>query len=208
MKKLSDVSKRVAAIVLAAGSSRRFGADKRLYAIEDANLLQRSLSKPLALEIPTLVVLRPADKDNIENLLGDYVEDPRVEVLFAEDSKRGMGHSLACAAHYVGNGYDGKRKPIFCGITAALVLLADMPWIKLETITRIVSAYSENKVVIPTFKNEWGHPILFSRYWFGSLEKLSGDRGAKPLLQANRNALIELQVNDDGIFRDIDVPPV
>jgi molybdenum cofactor cytidylyltransferase len=207
VKNLSEISQPVVAIVLAAGSSRRFGSDKRLHVIEGVNLLQRSLSKPLAMNIPTLVVLRPSDKGNVSDLLGSYLKDPRVELLFAADADRGMGHSLACAARYLVDDCTEKRNPNFREMIAALVLLADMPWIKLESIANIVGAYSEKKIVIPTYKNEWGHPILFSRRWFDDLEKLSGDRGAKHLLQANRDALIELQVGDEGIFRDVDVAP-
>lgn len=206
-KEMSDVATPVVAIILAAGASRRFGSDKRLYAIDGVNLLQRCLAKPLAMNIPALVVLRPSDRHSIKELLGHYSEDPNVELLFANDAEQGMGHSLACAAHYLNGNDHQQRRSCFREPVAALVLLADMPWIKLESIAKIMDAYSANKIVVPTCNSHWGHPILFSRRWFGDLAQLAGDRGAKSVLKTNGGALIELEVSDEGIFRDIDEPP-
>ncbi|HEY7776275.1 MAG TPA: nucleotidyltransferase family protein, partial [Kineobactrum sp.] len=51
-----------------------------------------------------------------------------------------------------------------------------------------------------------GHPVAFGRAWFGALASLSGDRGARALIQANPGKCRELAVADPGILLDIDRP--
>lgn len=184
------------AIMLAAGRSRRFGADKRLHKIADADssLLQQSLAKPLALNLPTLLVLRPDDADFLTDLIGSAIQDSNLSIIYAPEADLGMGHSLAHAFKGVGH-YD-----------AALVMLADMPWVEPSTIESILSRASPGKIVIPTFDGRRGHPVLFGNKWFKPLSNLKGDSGAKDLLRVNQTAIVELVVPDEGVLRDVDTP--
>jgi len=193
-------------ILLAAGRSRRFGADKRLYQVEGSSLLKRSISTSLALTLRTLVVLRPDDKSIIDELLGDFQNDPNIEIVFAEDADLGMGHSLSFAVKHLQSLSVEENNFPFYEVQAALVMLADMPWVSPETIAKVVASFSAGKIIIPTCKKVWGHPILFSSKWFSSLERLTGDNGAKRLLQSNKEALVEIEVEDEGILRDVDRP--
>ena len=112
----------IGAIVLAAGRSRRFGSDKRQYRLGQQNLLQLSLSKPLALGLPTTLVLRTDDSEQLAALVGDFIYQPNLSIAYAADADAGMGHSLACAARGM------------TGFDQVLVLLADMPWVTADTI--------------------------------------------------------------------------
>lgn len=193
----------LAALVLAAGSSRRFGSDKRLFNYKGATLLQRSLSIPIELGIGTTLVLKPDDKPLLPSLLGRYSGHALLNIVFAEDALLGMGHSLAAGICSILQ--SSKR------IDGALIFLADMPSLEVNTIKEIVKHFDIGKIVVPSQiaddgKLRTGHPVLFGRRWLKQLRELAGDNGAKELLKKNPQDIINIQVDDRGIFLDIDHP--
>jgi len=182
------------AVVLAAGRSRRFGSDKRQHRLGSQNLLQLSLSKPLALGLPTTLVLRPDDTVQLAALVGDLIDQPRLSIIYAADADAGMGHSLASAA------------PSMAGFDQVLVLLADMPWIEADTLRLLLSHGDSERIVVPLYRGRRGHPVLFGSRWFAALGGLGGDIGARELLRANSGGVDEVEVLDPGVLRDIDTP--
>ncbi|MEE8059750.1 MAG: nucleotidyltransferase family protein [Pseudomonadales bacterium] len=186
----------VSAIMLAAGRSQRFGSDKRLFPVASGSMLQQSLSKPLLLNIPTLLLLHPDDHTHLGDLLGDAVDHPQLNIGYADDAEKGMGHSLACAVSSLKD------------IKAVLIMLADMPWLQVETIDRLLQHYVEGNIVLPRYQGQSGHPVLFSKHWFPALQQLSGDHGAKKIIAANPQAINTVDVNDIGVIKDMDTPPV
>ena len=64
----------------------------------------------------------------------------------------------------------------------------------------------DDAICIPVFEGNPGNPVAFGRSFFSSLEKLDGDVGAKNIVQANTQSVIEISVSDKGILIDIDSP--
>lgn len=199
-------SPKLIGVVLAAGRASRFGSDKRRAAYDsDHTLLSRSIQITAAYCAKVLVVNRPGDEEQTD-LLGPFQQHPQVEQFIAKDALHGMGASLANAASRVlsdqagGDSYDG-----------LMVMLADMPYIRPETVEQLIANFQTDKIVIPSFmeahkEKKWGNPVLFSAKWFSALQGLHGDRGAKSLIKANPCARIEVVVDDPGILRDVDSP--
>ncbi len=109
-------------------------------------------------------------------------------------SDRGMGFSLA---ESVSKCYDWE---------GLLVILGDMPFVNPETYLSLANALRDDAICIPIFEGNPGNPVAFGRSFFSSLEKLDGDVGAKNIVQANTQAVIEIPVSDKGILIDIDTP--
>ncbi|MEH6909585.1 MAG: nucleotidyltransferase family protein [Oceanicoccus sp.] len=193
----------IVALVLAAGSSRRFGSDKRVFDYYGTPLLQRSLSIPIELGLLTTLVLKSSDEPLVPSLLGDYTGHPLLTIVFAEDALLGMGHSLSAGICSI------LESPT--RIDGTLVFLADMPLLKVKTIEEIIHHFDINKIVVPTKmtadkKLKTGHPVLFGRYWFKQLQRMTGDNGARELLKKQSQDIINVTVDDNGIFLDIDQP--
>jgi len=184
----------IGAVVLAAGRSRRFGSDKRQHRLGQQNLLQQSLSKPLALGVPTTLILRPDDSSQLAALVGDFIDQPLLSIVYAADADAGMGHSLASAAAGM------------VGFDQVMVLLADMPWIEVDTLRLLLSRGNSERIVVPLHRGRRGHPVLFGRRWFTALGGLEGDIGARELLRANSAVIDEVEVSDPGVLRDVDTP--
>lgn len=182
----------VAGLVLAAGFSRRFGSDKRCARLGSGQtLLAASLVLPCALLEEVWVVLRPEDDSAV---LG--IPAP-VRVVRSPDAELGMGHSLANGLQRVGQ--------VTLASTIA-VFLGDMPWISADSLGLLLALASPEHIVVPTYREQPGHPVLFGRRFWPALQGLSGDAGARSVIKANPQSMRYVPVEDPGILRDVDVP--
>jgi molybdenum cofactor cytidylyltransferase len=78
-----------------------------------------------------------------------------------------------------------------------------MPWVRPETIARVVEGLRRGaSIAAPSRLGVRGHPVGFARDCYAELIALSGDAGAKAVLEAQRVALFDTE--DDGILRDVD----
>lgn len=180
------------AIILAAGCSRRFGDDKRRATLANGNLLiQQTLEKVCRVFADVLLVLRREDEE-IRGLLEPLFPD--VTCLHAPDSALGMGHSLANAAARI-NGWDG-----------AFVFLADMPYVRTETLMRLKSCCTGTHIVVPVCDAQPGHPVGFPADLFDDLKRLTGDRGARAIIDAHPERVLHIAVADRGVLLDVDLP--
>ena len=85
-----------------------------------------------------------------------------------------------------------------------------MPHIKVETIELLKKARADNAksapIIIPTVAGDDGHPVGFDHAYFAEIAELTGDAGAKPVIEEHQDKVIEVPVDDAGILQDVDVP--
>lgn len=188
----------IGGIILAAGSSRRFGDDKRKSTLPSGEaMLEESIRKAISALDEVLVVLRFGDREYSKQLEVS-IDNANVSFLCAPDSAQGMAHSLSNAIHHVKDW------------EAAIVFLGDMPFVQAETIDAIMGEYQFRKankpIILPTKEGEKGHPVLFSRDYFDEIQGLKGDKGARAVVDAHPDKLFTIEVLDPGVIRDIDTP--
>lgn len=189
---MSDEVQTVAGLVLAAGFARRFGSDKRRACLPDGRtLLAASLSVPAALLEELWVVLRPGDDPQALGVA------PQARVIRSESAAQGMGHSLASGMRELARGSQAQ---------SVAILLGDMPWVHPETLERLVAAASPERIIVPCWQGQRGHPVLFGRNFWPALAELSGDTGARALLQAHSSTVRLVELGDQGIIMDVDTP--
>jgi len=188
----------IGAIVLAAGSSRRFGGDKRKATLPNGKMvIQQSIETVLACFDEVTLVLR-CDDNEFSAELSTLLNNPKLNIFQAPDSALGMGHSLGNAIREVNN-WDG-----------VFVFLADMPHLQHATISQLQETFTTNQandpIVVSTLDGQFGHPVGFAASYFDELAALTGDKGAKPVMNANAKKVIEVAVDDPGVLKDIDSP--
>jgi molybdenum cofactor cytidylyltransferase len=181
----------IVGILLAAGSASRFGGDNHLAPLEDGTPLGvRALTNLTACVDRVVAVVRPGDQ-----ALAEALSDNGAEVTFCPHAADGMGQSLAWAI---------RATPL---AKAWVIALADMPWIPSTTTRRIVDALESGSVLVAaSHQGVRGHPVGFSRRYYGELAALSGDEGAKAIVRAHERELQLIETNDAGVSRDIDTP--
>jgi molybdenum cofactor cytidylyltransferase len=91
---------------------------------------------------------------------------------------------------------------------AVLVTLIDVPLVTPETVRTLVRTQQEHgaTIVRPVSNGRHGHPVVFGRALFGELQQADPAVGAKPVVRAHAAEMIEVPVEDEGAFVDIDTP--
>ena len=190
MTSIDSTTPQVFGLVLAAGRSRRFAGDKRRALLPcGRSLLQASVEHAQAAFPQIWVVLRGDDDD--AQALG---LSPAVQIVRCADADLGMGLSLAC----------GIRALQDSAASAAAVLLADMPWIKPDTLRQLASMADPRRIALPVHAGQRGHPVIIGRNFWPELITLQGDQGAKAVIAANQHHCEVLQTEDAGVLKDAD----
>ena len=181
----------IAGILLAAGASRRFGADKLTQKLPDGSLVAvRACRNLLAATDKVLAVVRPGSE-----ALAAQLSAAGAEVGICTDAENGMSASLV---------FGIRSCPEASGW---LIALADMPWIAPKTIRKVVDALRLGApIAVPCWLGRHGHPVGFSQALGPDLAALRGDAGAKAVIQAYLDQAHLIDCNDPGIFKDIDRP--
>lgn len=195
------VADNIAAIVLAAGASRRFGSDKLLHPLS-----LRGATLPLAAHslLPwletfgqiTVVVRAGAESfcSAIETALGERGA-ATINWIECYDASLGMSASLVCGvrANHVASGW--------------LIGLADMPAVPVTAIAGVRNALFDGAALAaPSHAGRRGHPVGFASRYYDQLLELQGDNGARRLLERDRASVTDIAVDDPGILADIDIP--
>ena len=190
----APAGRKVAALVLAAGSSRRMGgANKLLQPVGGIAMLRRAVNAALASRCTSVLVVTGADAGAAQACLAG------LELQFAHnpDHASGMASSLRCGLAALPADAD-----------AAVVLLADMPWIDGGHVDRLLAAFDprQPKIVAPVKEGRRGNPILWPRKFFAEMMAVEGDIGAREVLQRHASQVEAVAFDDDAIFADVDTP--
>ncbi|MHC6225731.1 nucleotidyltransferase family protein [Pseudomonas sp. X10] len=180
----------VAALVLAAGYSQRFGSDKRQQRLDNGQrLLEASLALPCARLNEVWLVLRPDEA---------WLQlPPGVRVVQGASTRLGMGHSIAAGVEQLALASQAEAVAIF---------LADMPFIQPGTLDALLARSAAGRICLPSHQGRMGHPVVFGRAFWPQLCQLEGDSGARTVLQRHHEAVHRVEVDDPGILMDIDHP--
>jgi molybdenum cofactor cytidylyltransferase len=196
------VAARVVGLLLAAGRGRRFAAaagapsEKLLATVQGAPVARRALEALAAGCDAVVAVVRPDAPAALRAALSG------ARIIECDDADLGMGHSLAAAA----------RVAKADGAEAVLVMPADLPWLAPATVSRIAALALEDeegtrtqRIVVPALPDgRRGHPVAFGGAHLPALARLSGEGGARALLEAYPVRVAT--VDDAGILRDVDTP--
>ncbi|NQE62156.1 NTP transferase domain-containing protein [Caulobacter sp. RHG1] len=180
------------AIVLAAGRGARFGGDKLLARLNGRPLIVGALRTALAARVRRVFVAVGEDPALRAAITA---ESERLILVPVADAAEGMGASLRTTAARVPDDAGG-----------VFVFLGDMPAIAPATVETLAAALAgPEHIVAPSFEGRRGHPVLFGAAWLPALRALSGDEGARAILQtAQRLTLVPVQ--DPGVLLDVDRP--
>lgn len=196
----------IAAIVLAAGSARRFGSDKRRHFIDGEPMLTRTLTAYRRVLDTVAAVIRPGETE-----VADLVRAAGCLVVEAPDAALGQSRSLAAGVAALAASRDSPRAPdpsTSPGLNGVIVGLADMPFVEEDTLRRLIDAMTEHPraIVRPRCGDRAGNPVGFPKRLFDELQRLQGDTGARRLVTASDD-VVYVDVDDEGVIVDIDRPP-
>ncbi|MDH3467995.1 MAG: nucleotidyltransferase family protein [Gammaproteobacteria bacterium] len=189
-----DRPSHVAALILAAGRSQRMGtANKLLLEINGKPMIEYVTDNIGAAALTEIIVVTGHDRERVETALRDRPVRP----VFNPHHASGLSASLRIgllALHDV----DG-----------VLVCLADMPKVNKVHIDKLLAAFDStprHSICVPYYAGERGNPVLWPRRYFDEIEQLTGDVGAKAVLERHKSAVRQVPMPDPGVLFDIDKP--
>ena len=188
---------RIAAVLLAAGASQRFGAPNKLLAGFDGKaIVLRVLDVLERAGVPEIVVVTGWDAASVEQALSGR------QVRFAHnpDWATGMGSSISTGIAALGS-----------DIAGAMIVPGDMPLLAADEIAQLVAQFAAvgaARVVYPvTGEGEQRSPVLWPRRFFADLRTLDPSKGARQVLARLAPAdCLGVPVSDEGTLIDIDTP--
>ena len=190
------MSANIRGVLLAAGYSTRFGSNKLLHPLpagsQDAGVpiaLAAARRFVDALPDPVAVIRPRAQK------LGKILRDAGCNTVVCRNAAEGMGVSLAEGVRAAADAHGW------------VIALADMPYLRPDTIRVIAKALSEGAAIAaPAYRGERGHPVGFARRFLDELTALRGDAGARELIKKHPDWITLYDVDDPGVLRDVDEP--
>jgi len=186
----------IPAVVLAAGRSSRMGGRAKATLSVDATdtFLTRIVRTFLEAGVDDMVVVVGHEADAIVSSFSTSGLPARFVVNHEYD--RGQWSSLVAGLGIV-------DRP---GVSAALITLVDVPLVTTATVRAVIDCYLRTRapVVRPTSGTRHGHPLLVDRSLFQELRAADPAAGAKPIIRAHASTAGDLDIADEGAFRDID----
>lgn len=188
--------KRVGAVILAAGMSKRMGQAKLILPYKGGTVLGTVLSTLNSEGISPLITVTGGARTSVERILRDLpfevviAHNPRPDRSEMMDSLRiGMAHLPA-------------------DLDAFLVVLGDQPQIQGDIVSRLVQLFHEtgHSLIIPSFQMRRGHPWLIGRENWGKLLALEPQQTMRDYLRQNSSRIRYLEVNSASILEDLDTP--
>jgi molybdenum cofactor cytidylyltransferase len=184
-----------AGIILAAGTSVRFGQPKQLIQLGDKYLVEWVLDAALDSRLHTVVLVLGHEQETILRALGSKVEHPGLKVAINPSYSDGQATSLKTGLLSVRQDFG-----------SVMFLLGDQPMIKTDIIDHMLDQFrqSENDLCVPVYKKKRGNPTIFRRPLYDELMQVSGDIGARDIIRKNSDRTLFLEIDDPLCFFDID----
>ena len=177
------------AIILAGGSSGRFGKNKLLLPLGEKTVLGTTIDKWLIPEIDEILLVTGAFHDEIIRQAFPAI----VRIVKNPQFDQGMSHSIRCGLENLDPSTDG-----------VFIIPADIPLFKQETLYLMTQKFGQKKIIIPTYENKKGHPVLIDREIVESCLANHSEKILYDTIQKHSNDVELLAVNDPGIVMDLD----
>jgi molybdenum cofactor cytidylyltransferase len=187
---------RVAAVVLAAGRSRRMGErNKLLEEIDGTPMVTRVVNALLDSPVDPVLVVTGYQAEAVRAAI-----DPgTARIVHNPDFAGGMSTSLRVGVTAL------KRE----AIDGVLVCLGDMPWVRREHVQALVDAFAPEAgraICVPVHDRKRGNPVLLAARFLDEMARIEGDVGARHLIETHADLVCQVPVEDGGVVLDVDTP--
>ena len=183
----------ISATILAAGFSERMESVNKLLLPYKGEALIKIVSKTLIDSLlDPIFIVTGYEHYKVVKLLPKSLDN----IIYNKDWRKGMGKSINKAISSLPANIDGN-----------MIVLGDMPLIKVETINKLRSAFLNNngeKIIYAEYFGKQANPVIFPKKYFKEMLLLKGDNGCKDIISQNRKNTIGVSVDSSEVIFDCD----
>ncbi len=192
MKKLR---KKVAGIILAAGSSSRMGSTKQLLPFKGKTILDHVIDNALNSALSEIILVLGYCSDQIIQSLDLHRDFSEIKIIINRKYKDGQSSSLKKGLEKISANCDG-----------TMFLLGDQPLVTDTIINKLLNVFesSDLPIVVPYCNEKRGNPVIIAKALFPRLKSLSTDAGARVFFEELEHEILKVPVDDRAILEDID----
>lgn len=178
----------ISAILLAAGQSKRMNGENKLTKeIHSIPLIKHSIKNILSSSVDELIVVLGYQKEIIEKLIG---KNEKIKIIFNKNFENGMASSIKTGLNH----FSEKTEAFF-------ICLGDMPLVKHNIYNQLIKSKDNKEIIVPTYKGQQGNPVLFDKSMKEKIMVITGNVGAKKILELNKDKILSLEINDQSIVK-------
>ncbi|NWG04988.1 MAG: molybdenum cofactor cytidylyltransferase [Syntrophaceae bacterium] len=181
----------ISAILLGAGESKRMGVNKLSLSWGRTTILEHGIEILLNSEAKEVVVVLSPKIRMSRNLS----QNPKLKIVINPLFRRGMSSSIRRGLQAIHPNHEG-----------ILIALGDQPYLKTRTINALIRAFhlGEKGIVVPSFRGQMGHPVIFHKKYIKELFNLQGDAGGRSIIVKHPEDVRRISVKSAGVVKDID----
>ena len=191
----------ISSILLAAGQSLRMkGENKLTKEINGVPLIKYAVKNILGSTVDELIIVLGHEKEILEKIIED---NKKIKFVYNSNFASGVASSIKIGVENI-----SKRSEAF------FICLGDMPNVNQNIYNKLIKSRSnynkkfstkyKKEIIIPTYEEQYGNPVLFSKFMKEKIMKVKGDNGAKEIIQLNKDKILNIPFNQDGILLDFD----
>ncbi len=193
------VTKKLAGVILAAGSAHRMGRIKQLLPFRGKPILDHVINNAQRSVLSETVLVLGHCSDLIQRELNflnnSHSNSSDIKIIINKEYRKGQSDSLKKGLEHISFDCDG-----------AMFLLGDQPLVNETIINKLIYAFetSDLPIVIPYCNGKRGNPVIIARSLFFCLKSLTADTGARVLFKKLEHKILKVAVADQAILEDID----
>jgi len=174
--------------LLAAGQSKRMNDENKITKeIHGIPLIKLSVKNILASSIDELIIVLGYQKEIIEMLID---KNEKIKFVFYKDFENGMASSIKAGLNHLSNNTE-----------AFFICLGDMPMVNSNIYNQLIKSRNQKNIIVPTYNSQQGNPVLFDKSMKEKVMNITGDVGAKKILELNKDKILNLEINDQSITK-------
>jgi molybdenum cofactor cytidylyltransferase len=187
----------IAGIILAAGAATRFGGCKQLAKLRNKALMHWVLDAALDSDLDAVVLVLGSRREEILAALKAHLIHPRLQIVINPDFGSGQSSSLKAGLLKVCDVYP-----------AVMFLLADQPCVTSAFINLLLERFrsSDRLITVPVHGGHRRTPCIFQAALYPEILRITGDRGAREVISARPADVLEVEISDPSVLRDVDAP--
>jgi len=179
----------ISVILLAAGQSKRMeGENKLTKNYNNLALINHAVKNIVDSDIDELIIVLGYQNEIIKKIIN---KNKKIKFVFNKDFKSGMASSIKTGLKHL-----SKLTEYF------FISLGDMPNVNKEVYNVLLQSRKNQNVIIPTFNEQEGNPVLFPKKMKKEFLKINGDIGAKKILKSYKKNVIKIKISNSGILEN------